>query len=52
MMKESKSKWLLVRVTPQEKDEILEQAKRNGFDKLSTYVLWCVRKQKILRMPA
>lgn len=47
MKKEAvKNKWLLVRITPEEKAEFDALAKANGFDTLSSFVLWAMRKQK------
>ena len=47
MNKETKSKYLLIRITPEEKDRFFSVARQNGFDKLAQFVLWCVRKQVV-----
>lgn len=51
MEKLVKTKWLMVRIAPEEKVEFEKLAKDNGFDSLSSYVLWALRKQRAAYVP-
>ena len=45
MKEKTKNEWIQVRVTSTEKVEIKALAKKNGFDSVSTYLLWLLRKK-------
>ncbi len=44
MKEETKDKFIQIRVSEQEKDEIQEQAKKSGFDSVTAFFLWLFRK--------
>ena len=39
-----KENYIQVRVSDEEKEEIKEQAKKQGFDDISSFILWLFRK--------
>ena len=43
-MGKRKEEFLQIRITPEEKEKIKQQAKKNGFDSISAYILWLCRK--------
>lgn len=44
MKKETKDRFIQIRVTEQEKEEIQDHAKKNGFDSVTAFFLWLFRK--------
>lgn len=44
MKDETKDKFIQIRVTEQEKEDIQAQAKKNGFDSVTAFFLWLFRK--------
>jgi hypothetical protein len=44
MKEEIKEKFIQIRVTEKEKEEIQTQAEKNGFDTVTAFFLWLFRK--------
>jgi len=44
VMRKRKEEYIHIRIDKTEKEKIKEQAKKNGFDTISAYMLWLSRK--------
>jgi hypothetical protein len=44
MKNDTKNDYLQIRVTREEKEEIRQECKKQGFDSVSAYLLWLFRK--------
>jgi len=45
-MDKSKSEFIQIRVKKDEKEQIKKKAKDSGFDTITAFVLWLIRKHK------
>ena len=43
-MKKTKEEYIQIRVSKEEKEVIRKEAKKNGFDTISAFLLWLFRK--------
>jgi hypothetical protein len=41
-----KDKWITIRLSAEEKEQMNNDAKEAGFDSISTYLLWLYRQQR------